>query len=840
MSQTVPVILTGLWTDPNQFSKVPPGSFTVADNMSVDRPGQIESRRGFNIYGSLGFVGTVRSLLYYQNTILAHGSNGSIYRDANHDGSSWPAYTGSFLAPLTSGSSRIRSTQARKNLYYTTRTGVYKLDIVTGTPRLAGAPVALGGSGTTTGATGFLPNTEQVAYRVVWGYRDANGYQVSGAPSDRFIVVNTSGGARNVSLTFLIPKNFAIDGTWFYQVYRSANSPGAVEPDDELQLVIEGSPTAPELAAMSVTSVDSTPPELRQATIYTAESQEGIAAANYPPPFADDIATYNGFTFYANTSEPHTLTLDLESTDVPDGLQIGDTLTFTPATGAPFTISAQAAENAALGQFQRFTAGTPSENIRNTAQSLVRVLNSYASNTFLAGYYVSTFDGVPGQMRFTRLDNTDNRFQINSSRNTCWTQNIPAAGTNFYNVSQNDAATNRLMYSKQDLPEAVPLTNTLSAGSSDSRIVRILLVKNYLYVLTTDGVYRVSGTTPSDFRVTTVDTTTRITAPNSAVTLENKLYFYSSLGIVSFDESALDIMEPISSEVLQLAANKQTPFQDNAFGISYESDKKYLLACPSIADVSPDPTQEYVWNYATQAWTHWSVAMTAGAVNPTDNKLYVANTNLASQAVIYKERKNYTDTDFADTDIPINIVSSVGDTIVLTSAVGLTSRMSVIQGTSSSIIESVDIPTNTIVLTDIFTWVPGAAIAVTPIRVMLTTIPNAQSNPGVLKETCELSLLFRTTGFDELTLTISTDLTGNGTPFRVIPSRFGAWGQFPWGEAQWGGNTSGENRIRVLLPTNTRRANWFTWTLEGEKCFSSFAMQGYSMIWSEMSSKQKG
>ncbi len=834
--QTLNINLTGLWTDPNQFSKVPPGSFVTADNVVIDSDGQVESRRGFNNYGSLGFIGYVKTMFTYQNTIIAHGSDNKLYYDVNKNGTSWPTYSGTYTPPQTINSSRIHATQARKNFYFTTGAGVYKLDAITSTPRLAGAPVALGGTAATTGATGFLPTTESVAYRVVWGYTDANGYQVIGAPSDRILVTNAAGADRDIAVTFYIPKNYSVGPTWFYQVYRSANSPAGVEPSDELQFTLEGTPTAGEIIAGVITSIDSTPSQFLGASLYT--SVDGIATANTPPPSCTDIVTFNGFTFYANTSEPHTLTLTLDSTGAPNGIQVGDTITFTDGTNT-FVLVGALAENAATGRFQVFTAGTPATNIANTAQSIVKIANTYSSNTFLAGYYISGFTDLPGQMRFTRLDSLKVSFRVNSTRNSCWTKDIPAAGSNFYNTSQNDSAVNRVMYSKQDLPEAVPLLNYINIGNSDSPIVRLYLLKNYLYVLKTDGVYRISGTS-APFSVLGIDTTTRITAPNCVQSLDNKLYFYSSMGIVAFDESATDVMEPIKTLVLQTATNRAPSFQDNSFGLSYESDKKYILSTPSLGSISTNPTQQYVWNYDRQGWVRWTLAVTAGLVNDLDNKVYFASQDSNLSATVMIERKDYASTDYADKDIPIDIVSIVGDTLTLTSTIGLTERMTIQQGLIQSIVETVDMDNNKIVVADVFGWIAGAAIAVTPIRVLLRTVPLAQSNPGILKEQCELSLIFRTAGFDELTMTISTDLVGNGQPFVVTPVRFGQWGTFPWGLQPWGGSTSGSNRIRIQLPTNTRRANWFDWTLEGERCFTSFALEGFSIMWHSMSSKQKG
>ncbi len=199
----------------------------------------------------------------------------------------------------------MRSLEALRNFYFTTDAGIYKIDSLTGTPRTAGSPKALGGEGTLTGASGFLLDDSAVTYRLVWGYIDANSNLILGAPSQRHIVVNEAGGTRDVVLTFPIPDDITTD--FFYQVYRSFGTVTAAdEPSDELQLVLQANVTALEIAANEFTVTDSTPYSLMRATLYTSPSQEGIANANLQPPFALDMDVFKGSAFYANVRQKQT------------------------------------------------------------------------------------------------------------------------------------------------------------------------------------------------------------------------------------------------------------------------------------------------------------------------------------------------------------------------------------------------------------------------------------------------------------------------------------------------------------------------------------------------------
>jgi hypothetical protein len=171
--------------------------------------------------------------------------------------------------------------EANRNLYFTTDEGVKKIDALGSAVVNAGGIKALDGSAALTGSSGFMATNTSVAYRVVWGIKDANENLILGAPSQRILVSNASGGSRDVDLSFTIPDG--VTTAHFYQIYRSAQTSGSsVVANDELQLVIERNPTSAEITAKIVTVTDSTSDDLRGATLYTSSSQQGIAQSNEP------------------------------------------------------------------------------------------------------------------------------------------------------------------------------------------------------------------------------------------------------------------------------------------------------------------------------------------------------------------------------------------------------------------------------------------------------------------------------------------------------------------------------------------------------------------------------
>lgn len=291
--EVLTLTINGLYLSPNSFSEVPVGSLDQADDVVIDNPSICEPRRGMKKYGLLD--GPPDKLYGYRGTLLAHFLDRMAY-DSNGAGT-FVNYSGSFDSP--DGQAKPRSFEANQNFYLTSSQGIQKLQDVTSQFVPAGAPVGLGGTYSLTNP-GWMSNNVQVAYRIVWGYRDLNNNEIVGAPSQRMIVINDTGATANVEQTWLIPDQ--VTTSWFYRVYRSAESAGVeFSPDDELGQIKEGNPTSGEISAGEVSFTDIVPNALRGATLYTSPSQEGSLQANYQPPFAVDICAFRGFAFYANT-----------------------------------------------------------------------------------------------------------------------------------------------------------------------------------------------------------------------------------------------------------------------------------------------------------------------------------------------------------------------------------------------------------------------------------------------------------------------------------------------------------------------------------------------------------
>jgi hypothetical protein len=421
----------GLFTHPSDLAAVPEGALSEATNVVIDEEDTVSPRRGYNRSNGAFSDASYRAnvLTFYQDYLFAHYSTNllayySTILDTTssnfRSSGSWTTISGTYSQP--DSDTKIRFAQASKNLYFTSLAGVYKLDAYNSTPRLSGAYKGLDVTASTSAsASTWMATAKSVAYRVVWGYKDANTNLITGSPSQREIYTNSSGSTKAVTVRATIPDG--VTTSWFFQVYRSSTVDSSATPSDELGLVYEGNPSSTDISNGYVQIDDITPAELRGATIYTAASQEGLAAGNEQPPQAKDIAVYKNSMFYANTTSRHRYYVTLLSVGGSSGIASGDRISI-----GGVVYSGAASETVANGEFAVVTGGSASQNIRDTALSLVRVINQYSSST-VSAYYVSGVDDLPGKILIEAQSLGTNAFYIGSTKTSCWSPTPGAAAT---------------------------------------------------------------------------------------------------------------------------------------------------------------------------------------------------------------------------------------------------------------------------------------------------------------------------------------------------------------------------------------------------------------------------
>jgi hypothetical protein len=409
------------------------------------------------------------------------------------------------------------------------------------------------------------------------------------------------------------------------------------------------------------------------------------------------------------------------------------------------------------------------------------------------------------------------------------------ASFTFYPLSQesdNEVKTNRIYISKPLQPEAVPLLQRLDVGSADAEIRRIIALRDSTFILKDDGIYRMTGEDVGSFRVAPFDTTAIIKAPESAVAFNNQVMTFSDQGVIAIADAGVSSMSrPIENSLLEIS--QYANFQDNTFGISYDSERKYILYTVT-ADSDTYSTQAWVYNSFTNAWTRWPLSRVCGIVNREDNKLYQGH---PTNDYVYQERKSFTRLDYADEDYAVTITVVSSYTITVSSATACVVGMTLKQGSLEAIITA--IVGSDLTIDSLVGFSTGAAAVYTPIKNTLTWVPIDYENPGLVKQFRECLFIFRDAAFTEIDALFSTNFTALSSATTITPQASGLWGMFPWGSVPWGGVAGGAQALRTLIPLECQRGNWLNITLESEQAFSSFSLAGLSTVINPMDTRIK-
>jgi hypothetical protein len=188
--------VAGLLTAPNELQS-DKGNLLRAENVVIRTPGVVEPRRGFAQDLTATFTtntSPVTGFTYWKSGVLAYNQQGAF------------SFVGGVAQLNTSGSFygnppdafRQRPVSSNGNLYFPTSTGSYYFEKSTAPtdPRQAGflqppdVFATLVGSVAVNASGSWLAADSSVAYRVVFGYYDANKNFKLSAPSGRYVVDN--------------------------------------------------------------------------------------------------------------------------------------------------------------------------------------------------------------------------------------------------------------------------------------------------------------------------------------------------------------------------------------------------------------------------------------------------------------------------------------------------------------------------------------------------------------------------------------------------------------------------------------------------------------------------
>lgn len=168
---------------------------------------------------------------------------------------------------------------------------------------------------------------------------------------------------------------------------------------------------------------------------------------------------------------------------------------------------------------------------------------------------------------------------------------------------------NRVYYSKQSQPEAVPRTNYFDVGSSSFPIQRMIRTRESLFILKEDGVFRLTATSPFDQRLDLVDPTYSLVHPDAACMFDNRVFAWTNQGVVLISDRGI---APISANIIQSeldavqnALVSITPL-GKPFAFADESRDLAYLGVPSIGLGLAACTEMFVFCGRTQSWSRYT------------------------------------------------------------------------------------------------------------------------------------------------------------------------------------------------------------------------------------------
>jgi hypothetical protein len=295
---------------------------------------------------------------------------------------------------------------------------------------------------------------------------------------------------------------------------------------------------------------------------------------------------------------------------------------------------------------------SPSQAIDETARSLVNIINNNTSEVVNA-FYLSGPDDVPGLILLKARSLAGAAFTVTANSTATgdeFSPALPTAGTSV--ISGNETEPNALYFSKFQQPEAVPIVNKFNVGPKDKQILRILPLRDSLFVLKEDGIYRVTGQAGS-FTLDPFDNSAILLAPDSAVVLNNQIYMLSSQGVVTLSDTGVSVISRPIEGILDRLTSTNFDFRFTTWGLAYESDRAYhIWLVTNTTDTVA--TQGFRFNTFTNSWTRSNNSKVCGVVNSADDKLYLGP---GDENFIEQERKDFLRTDYADREFTLTTVA---------------------------------------------------------------------------------------------------------------------------------------------------------------------------------------
>lgn len=588
------------------------------------------------------------------------------------------------------------------------------------------------------------------------------------------------------------------------------------------------------------------------------------------------------------------------------------------------------AKDFSIGEFyllsnsgNQFNPSLPSDLSATVATGIGTVTITSAAHGFSNGDIIVLFgstttpniDGI-----YTISNVTLNTFDISTTVTVAGSAFVGATTVN----ADNEVIPNRVYFSKYQQPEAVPIVNYIDVGPKDKEIKRILALRDSLIILKEDGIYRITGNIAPDWVVNLFDNSALIIAPDTAVILNNQIYALTNQGVTRISDNGVGIISRPIENLIKAVTTDAYSYSTVSFGISYETDRAYILYLPTTTNDTQDATQAFRFNTFTNAWTRWDRTNVSGVVNSRDDKLYLG----AGSNYIEQERKNLNRTDQADYEYSLQIPpNSINDTVVgLSSNLNITNGDVILQtqyvtisqfnrllkkldmdiflsdsdyystlgmeagndltdqmqllvnklnsdpsttlvytfsgttnfqtiqteynvmidtlnsdpgvfyanyqhstGTVSYEAPVVEVikNTNRVIIDSLTPFLEGNIIHYVGIDTITHWAPQHFSDPSLLKQIGEATVLFENNIFTRASIAYNSDMSPNFEEVSFNGAGISDWGLFEWGVQNWGGDGS-QIPIRTFIPLEKQRCRFLKCKFEHKNAREQFSLYGIS------------
>jgi hypothetical protein len=509
---------------------------------------------------------------------------------------------------------------------------------------------------------------------------------------------------------------------------------------------------------------------------------------NTLPPGASTIEEWKGSLFYGNTYSRHSIRLT----------QIGGEFFNTSNIQLKF-LDTGFEESFSILAF----SGTTSLTIRRRVQSLVGEINGSATSNFYA-YYSDDTTEFPGELVIeSRVPNrafgiyashpvlataeqVAKSFEPNLGFSTSVGVTLPANSPE----STQDINRNRVWWSKQNQPEAVPYF--VDVGQKEEDILRILRTRESMIVVKRDGIFALFGDPSTGFlTVREIDNTIKGISSTGVARMGNRVYAKTNQGIVAISETSLSLVSRGQIEPL-IKVSEEFSVRDTVM-YALEDDRQLYIA--TAKNPSDNSKIVYSYNALTQTWSELSKLFKWGFVvnnNFTVGKVYQNNRVITDGTSVFLERKDNLLTDWADENFDDTVASKSVDgyNIELAGTYPVGAQIAWDNGSAIKLfrVTSVNIPNYTLNIP--FTGVATDGVTVyTPITSVIRTSPIDGGDSSIVKQFTTFDINTRYDAISACSISFRSDWFEYGTEvgWEKQEERRGwgmqQWGRFPWGQA---------------------------------------------------------